>query len=87
MQQVIQIIVNPHDLQNMLDLACEKAYQRGLTDAGGKPEIISREELLQRLGISEPTRIKLEKRGKIKSLNLGGSTKYDWTEVIKSLKK
>lgn len=52
-----------------------------------KVEIIDRDELMQRLKISEPTVLRYEKKGKIPRIEIGSSIRYDWTAVLKELKK
>lgn len=48
-------------------------------------EIIDREELMKRLGLTEPTIIRYEKRGKIPSIRIGTSVRYNWYSVVTSL--
>ena len=48
-------------------------------------EIISRLELCKRLGITEPTAIRWEKRGKLPCFRIGSSVRYSWKTVLDSL--
>jgi excisionase family DNA binding protein len=48
-------------------------------------EIINREELCRRLAITEPTAIRWEKKGKIPSIRIGSSVRYNWYAVIEAL--
>ena len=48
---------------------------------------INRKELIKRLGTSAPTLIRLEKKGIIPSIRLGGKILYDWNKVIEALEK
>ena len=50
-------------------------------------EIIDRAELGKRLGITEPTVITWERKGKIPSIRIGGSVRYNWPKVIEALEK
>ncbi len=61
--------------------------EKKLEDAGHLPEIIDSRELMRRLGISEPTFIKLKRRNKIVGFKVGGLYRFDWYEVVKALKK
>jgi hypothetical protein len=45
-------------------------------------EIISRHELCKRLNITEPTAIRLGKRGELPEIRLGDSVRYNWRSVI-----
>jgi predicted DNA-binding transcriptional regulator AlpA len=48
-------------------------------------EIIDRPTLLKKLGITEPTCIRWEKKGKIPVLRIGSSVRYNWPAVVKAL--
>lgn len=48
-------------------------------------EVIDQDELAKRLAVTKPTIITWEKRGKIPSLRLGASVRYNWPAVIESL--
>lgn len=48
-------------------------------------EIIDRETLIARLGVTEPTIIRHEKRGLIPFLTIGTAKRYNWPQVIKAL--
>jgi len=50
-------------------------------------DIIDREELANRLGVSTRTIINLEKRNQFKSIKIGRLRKYVFSEVLHSLKK
>lgn len=50
-----------------------------------KEEIIDRAELCKRLSITEPTAIRYERKGKIPSLRIGDSVRYNWPAVIEAL--
>lgn len=50
-------------------------------------DIIDREELCKRLGITEPTAIRWGKRGKIPVLRIGSAVRYNWVNVLKALEK
>lgn len=50
-------------------------------------EIIDRAELEKRLGLTEPTIIAWERKGKIPSFRIGGSVRYNWPRVIEALEK
>jgi hypothetical protein len=49
------------------------------------PEIIDRNELCRRLNITAPTAIRWEKKGKIPTVRIGSSVRYNWPSVIKAL--
>ena len=48
---------------------------------------ITTAELCSFLGITEPTVIRLRKRGKIPFLQIGGSIRYDKASVVQALEK
>jgi excisionase family DNA binding protein len=50
-------------------------------------EIITQQELSNRLGISKPTIIRWVKKGKIPELRFGTSRRYNWYSVIDALEK
>jgi len=50
-------------------------------------EIITQVELCKRLGLSKPTVIRWAKKGKIPSLRIGKSIRYNWYSVIEALEK
>ena len=52
---------------------------------GNEPPI-NRKELMRRLGITMPTVLKLERKGKIPVMRLEGAIRYDWNDVLESLK-
>jgi hypothetical protein len=50
-------------------------------------EIIDRKELCKRLAVSEPTAIRLGRRGDIPEIKLGDSIRYNWRTVVECLDK
>jgi predicted DNA-binding transcriptional regulator AlpA len=50
-------------------------------------EVIDREELQRRLGLSEPTVIRYEKKGKIPAIRIGPNVRYNWAAVVAALEK
>lgn len=48
-------------------------------------EVINRTELKNRLGITEPTVIRWEKKGKIPCFRIGSNVRYNWQNVINQL--
>lgn len=48
-------------------------------------EIIDRTELCKRLGITEPTAIRWEKKGVIPCFRIGSSVRYNWAKVVDAL--
>ena len=48
-------------------------------------EIISRDELCKRLGITEPTSIRWGKKNVIPYFRIGSSIRYNWPKVIEAL--
>ena len=79
-------------MQNPFDVIIEKlnSLESKFNEVGKKTftlplEIIGRCELCKRLGITEPTVIRWEKKGKIPSFHIGSSVRYNWHEVINSL--
>jgi excisionase family DNA binding protein len=78
-------IENPFEkiLQEIWDL------KRELIEAGKifPAEIIDRQELQRRLGLTEPTVIRWERRGKIPAIRIGSAVRYNWPAVVKALEK
>ena len=82
------IIMEEYELfQKLGDLIDEKLKSVIRDPAPEKEELISRKVLMERLNISEPTVIRREKLGKIPFFKIGGSVRYDWNKVMKSLQK
>ena len=52
---------------------------------GAKENPITRKELIERLGISEPSVIRWEKKGLIPSIRIGTSIRYNWGSVLQAL--
>ncbi|MHA8101466.1 helix-turn-helix domain-containing protein [Aquirufa nivalisilvae] len=50
-------------------------------------EIITQEELSIRLSLSKATIIRWTKKGKIPSIKIGNSIRYNWISTINSLEK
>lgn len=79
---------NPFDILNeRFDRLEERLFANQHQSQKQSPEIINREELCRRLDITEPTIIRWEKRGKIPSIRIGGSVRYNWTAVIEALEQ
>jgi excisionase family DNA binding protein len=51
------------------------------------PELITRKELGKRLGISQPTVLRLDREGRVKSFRVGGQVRYRWDEIFAELQK
>lgn len=49
--------------------------------------LINSKTLMDRLGISEPTLIRMRRQKKISFIDVGGTIRYDWAAVKKSLTK
>jgi predicted DNA-binding transcriptional regulator AlpA len=80
------VTVALHDLQVMIDRAADKVIKAvSVSDQKSKSTPISRRELMNRLNISEPTVIRLEKKGKIPCMHIGSAVRYDWDAVIEAL--
>jgi predicted DNA-binding transcriptional regulator AlpA len=64
--------------------------KRALSDlqpaAKESAELIDRRELMKRLAISEPTVIRMTKKGKIPEIPIGKNVRYDWPAVVAALK-
>lgn len=73
-------------LYELQDLKSQVAKIQGRT-AQPEAEIINTEELCNRLNISEPTAIKWRKKGKLPSINVGSSIRYNWVSVVAALEK
>lgn len=64
-----------------------KLAETHVSAAPSQAEIIDRYELCKRLGITEPTVIRWEKKGKIPCFRIGSSVRYNWQIVIATLEK
>ncbi len=65
--------------------ACLKYVPNNPATATEKP--VTRKELCAWLGVTEPTVIRWEKRGKIPVMRIGSAVRYDRAAVIKALEK
>lgn len=50
-------------------------------------ELIDTKELMKRCDISEPTVIRLRKKGKIPYVQIGHVVRFDWYKVVEALEK
>lgn len=79
---------NPFDVINeKLDRLESRFFETKSTIPSPPPEIIDRKELRVRLGITEPTIIRWEKKGKIPSFRIGSNVRYNWQTVINALEE
>lgn len=56
-----------------------------LTAAKPADEIIDRQELMRRLGVTDSTVMRYEKIKKIPVIRLGGTIRYNWGKVLDAL--
>ena len=78
-----EILKELRDIKEMLSIASEVNPKEEM-EIINRPE---RPELVKRLGITEPTAIRWEKRGKIPVIRFGSNVRYNWPLVIESLQK
>jgi predicted DNA-binding transcriptional regulator AlpA len=85
MHQIVTTTFTPEEFNSFI----ENAFNRVVTSISAKSlnqsEIIDRQELIKRLCITEPTIIRWERKGKIPSLRIGGSVRYNWKAVLEAL--
>ncbi|MEJ7740187.1 MAG: hypothetical protein WKF97_22430 [Chitinophagaceae bacterium] len=74
-----------HKLDEIKNLLVISSTSNTNTPQDRVNEIIDRETLCKRLGITEPTVIRHQKRGKIPFLQIGSSIRYDWNAVVQAL--
>lgn len=67
------------------ELADIKELFAALPKQSTPPEIISRDELLRRLDISEPTLMKYVRKGRIPEIRIGQVYRYNWPSVVMAL--
>lgn len=87
--QQIQFITTQEELQAVISECIRKA----LTDfpnavqvtQSEDDDIIDTDELCKRLDVSKPTLLRWRKKGKLKAMKLGGSIRYNYAEVLKSM--
>lgn len=63
----------------------EEMLSQAKTQDAPPIEIITRAELMKRLGITEPTAIRWGKLGRIPEIRIGASVRYNWPVVIDKL--
>lgn len=85
MLQTISTNLTPDELSILIETAISKALGQQATASERKIEIIGRDELCKRLDITEPTVIRLEKKGKIPRLEIGTAIRYDYNSVVNAL--
>lgn len=81
MENPFQLIIQR--LDSLEGLLTANAVQ----EANNTIEIIDREELCKRLNITEPTALRMEKKGTIPALRIGSIVRYNWFAVVSSLEK
>lgn len=81
----IQLVVNAKDLRDLLDAAMEFATQK--IKEQNEPSYYTREELLEKLHISDPTLNDYRKRGLIpEPIKIaGGKVLYDKAKVLAAI--
>jgi predicted DNA-binding transcriptional regulator AlpA len=85
MQQVFTTLTES-DLTEIIHNAVIKAVGSN-TQPTTKSNPIDRTELMKRLGVTEPTIIRLERKGLIPSFRIGSAVRYQWESVLESLEK
>ncbi|KYP16628.1 hypothetical protein [Flavihumibacter sp. CACIAM 22H1] len=80
-------MVNPFDviLERINGLEDLIMTQSMATTKEPPAEIIDRNELQKRLGLSEVSIMNWEKKGKIPNFRIGGAVRYNWPKVIEAL--
>lgn len=86
----VQVISNPFEelllkIEELKALVLNSTSNRGDSNQSPGKEIIDRATLCKRLGITEPTAIRHQKRGKIPFMQIGSSIRYDWEAVVRAL--
>jgi predicted DNA-binding transcriptional regulator AlpA len=77
--------ITPDELTAIIEAAVSRALGQSRPTPDRNAEIIDREELCRRLNITEPTVIRLEKKGKIPRMEIGTAIRYDWNKVVAAL--
>ncbi len=85
MTENITTTLSAGELTALIENAVNKVVQQIPDNQKSKSTPISRRELMNRLNISEPTVIRLEKKGKIPCMHIGSAVRYDWDAVIEAL--
>tara|TARA_B100001989_G_C24471275_1_gene429334 strand:+ start:527 stop:784 length:258 start_codon:yes stop_codon:yes gene_type:complete len=81
--EVTNITISKEELKQLIEDAVFKAT---CTEPNLKYNIITEKELSKRLGISKVTLHKYRKQGKIPFSQVGRTIRYDYNEVIETLK-
>ena len=74
------IAIQLQDIKERLDYISTIPPPKGV-------EVITQDELCKRLGLSKPTVIRWGKKGKIPSLKIGKSVRYNWYSVVQAIEK
>ena len=86
MESIMSTTLSPEDLAGLIDAAVNKA----VANSPHKKQTtipITRQVLMERLGITEGTVLKCERQGSIPVIRIGGSVRYDYEAVLESLKQ
>jgi len=79
-------MINPFDeILEKIDGLEQKFIAINSNTTSASIEIINRDELCRRLGITEPTVIRYEKKKKIPAIRIGSSVRYNWPAVVSAL--
>ena len=86
--KLMSMLLNPFDslLVQLQEIRDKLDYISAIPPPKGV-EVITQNELCKRLGLSKPTVIRWAKKGKIPSLKIGKSVRYNWYSVIDALQK
>lgn len=79
-------INNPFELiADRLERIEYRLSELNIPEQGTTEKPITRKELCQFLGITEPTVIRWERKGKIPCLHIGSAVRYDKAKVLQAL--
>ena len=82
---MIQIISQESEIRAFIHEAIQEAVSNLKLEGKEPAEIIDSKELMRRLNISHPTLIRWKDKGKIPSIKFGGTVRFNYPEVLKSL--
>ncbi len=83
----IIIISDPLQLEAIVTKAIDNYFSTRQMPGHAPTEILSPDQLCERLGISIPTQIRYRKKGLLPYIQIGDLIRYDLHKVLKALEK
>jgi hypothetical protein len=83
---MLQIITNNEDFEALLSKVVQLAVENLPAQPGAlKPDIMTGEQVCEKLDITIQTLIKWRQKGKVPFLKIGSAVRYDFNKVVSAL--